>query len=38
MNKKGKFDEMLKIILWGVLFIVLITGVVFLIKKLTNLT
>lgn len=38
MNKKGEFDEMLKIILWGVLFIVLIIGIVFLIKKLTNLT
>lgn len=34
MNKKAQVDKTLKIILWIVLFVILLTGVYFLYKKL----
>ena len=33
-NKKAEIDELMKNLLWGVLFIILLVGVGFLLKKL----
>ena len=37
MNKKAQLDGMVKQVLWIILFLILLFGVYFLYKKLTNL-
>ncbi len=34
MNKKGQFDDLLKMIIWIVVFLILIGGIYFLVRKL----